>query len=154
MIYGIGCDIVDVRRVKKLYARFNKRFIQRILTENEIANFKNKYNLNSLKDIDLYDAYNTHDLHHVNTHNNGHYIHNIFILYIAKRFAAKEAYAKATGMGIGVGGFGFCDLEINNDEKGKPYFIKTCSKHDQKNIHLSMSDNGNYAIAYVIIEKL
>lgn len=74
--------------------------------------------------------------------------------YIAKRFAAKEAFAKALGTGIGAQ-VGFHDIEIVKDSKGKPFF-KLGKKLDElnkmHNFHLSMSDEKEFAIAYVVIE--
>ena len=72
----------------------------------------------------------------------------------ARRFAAKEACAKALGTGIGKT-VSFKDIEVTKDENGKPN-IKIHSNipaFQHSNIHLSMSDDPPYAIAYVVIEK-
>jgi holo-[acyl-carrier protein] synthase len=75
------------------------------------------------------------------------------------RFAAKEALAKALGTGIGKGA-GLKDIEILNDESGKPYVVlsgkfQECFKSlNGKSISLSMSHCKNYAIAHVIVETL
>ena len=78
--------------------------------------------------------------------------------YYAKRFAAKEAFSKAIGTGIRKG-INFIDIEILNDNLGKPYIklhknalnrIKMISKKKYK-IEVSLSDEKNYAIANVII---
>ncbi len=66
--------------------------------------------------------------------------------YYANRFAAKEAYAKATGFGIGEL-LSFQDIEILYDARMKPYFSNTSKAH------LSMSNDGGFAMAYVVIEK-
>lgn len=81
--------------------------------------------------------------------------------FMAKRFAAKEAFAKALGTGIAKGIY-LKDIEVYNDNLGKPYLrlhnavLKQLEKQTPKgyesNIHLSLSDDGDYAIAYVIIE--
>ena len=67
-------------------------------------------------------------------------------------YAAKEAYAKALGTGFRA--FGLKDVEILHDSQGKPY-IKTYknARRDGCNIQLSLSHDGDYAIAYVIIES-
>jgi holo-[acyl-carrier protein] synthase len=84
------------------------------------------------------------------------------ILFFAKRFAAKEAFSKALGLGIGRG-IDFCDIEIYNDEMGKPLirllngkegFLKNHFNCENLAIHLSLSDEKNHASAYVIIEKV
>lgn len=71
------------------------------------------------------------------------------IARIAKRFAAKEAISKAYGWGIG-SEIKFHDIEITNNEKGAPL---AHVKNRKEKIHLSLSDEHPYAIAYVIIES-
>ncbi|AOV87582.1 holo-[acyl-carrier-protein] synthase [Wolbachia endosymbiont of Drosophila malagassya] len=66
--------------------------------------------------------------------------------YFAKRFAAKEAFVKARGSGQGIT---MKDIEIYNDVRGKPYL--TVSKDFISKIHLSLSDDGDYATAFVVI---
>ncbi len=83
-------------------------------------------------------------------------------IFYAKRFAAKEAFAKACGLGIGRG-INFCDIEIYNDDLGKPFIRllndkeKFLQQHfDAQNItiHLSLTDEEKVAQAMVVIEKL
>ncbi len=77
--------------------------------------------------------------------------------FLAKRFAAKEAIAKALGTGIGRG-FGFRDLFVRHDESGRPV-AKLNSKNRvlsgalPRTIHLSISDDGSHAIAFCTIES-
>ncbi|HHY74988.1 MAG TPA: holo-ACP synthase [Bacillus bacterium] len=71
------------------------------------------------------------------------------IEFLAGRFAAKEAYAKAKGTGIGKS-LSFLDIEILPDELGKPV-IKTKEKEI---VHLSISHSKEYAIAQVVIEQI
>ena len=77
----------------------------------------------------------------------------------AKRYAAKEACAKALGTGLAKGVF-WKDIEIRNDTLGKPNillhnkaleFIKKMGKNIEPKIDLSLSDEKNYAVANVII---
>jgi holo-[acyl-carrier protein] synthase len=73
--------------------------------------------------------------------------------YIAKRFAAKEAFSKAIGEGIGIK-FKFKDIEIFKDSaSGKPFFSKKTIVKLGKDVmaHLSMSDDEPIAIAYVVL---
>lgn len=70
------------------------------------------------------------------------------IEFLAGRFAAKEAYAKAKGTGLGEY-LSFLDIEILPDLFGKPE-IKTKEKEI---VHLSISHSREYAVAQVIIEK-
>ena len=83
------------------------------------------------------------------------------INYFAKRFAAKEAFAKSLGTGIR-NNLNFKDIEILNDFNGKPYFLKTKKINDiilnkfkikKYNLFLSISDEKDYSIAFTIIQK-
>ena len=72
---------------------------------------------------------------------------------IAGFWAAKEAFSKAIGSGIGKE-CSFLDIEILKDTKGKPYFSqKTLQKFNLKTADLSISHDGGFAIAAVIIKK-
>ena len=77
----------------------------------------------------------------------------------AKRYAAKEACAKALGTGLARGVF-WKDIEVYNDKFGKPKikmhknalkFFKKITKNSKASIEVSLSDEVNYAIANVII---
>ncbi len=78
--------------------------------------------------------------------------------FLAKRFAAKEAFAKALGTGISEG-VTLPDIEVTNDPKGKPEIRLHGEASNKVNliagasIHLSISDEKHYAIAQVIIES-
>ena len=125
-IIGVGVDIVNNNRFKKLVKK--KIFIQRIFTLNEQKSsnkIKNKIN------------------------------------FYSKRYAAKEAFSKATGFGISKN-LHFKDIEIMNNKKGKPVinlkqstrlFLKRKFKVNSFKTNLSLSDEKNYSIAYVVIEK-
>ncbi len=75
-----------------------------------------------------------------------------YYAYLAKRFAAKEALSKALRTGIGPS-LKFKDCEILNDENGAPFF-NFLSKNLNLNPHLSLSDEKEYAQAFVIIENI
>ena len=84
------------------------------------------------------------------------------INYFSKRFAAKEAFAKALGSGFR-DGLNFKDVQIVNDKLGKPYYlidskIKNLIKKKKKvqnfNLFLSISDEKEYSIAFTIIQKI
>ncbi|MFT8320204.1 MAG: holo-ACP synthase [Bacillus sp. (in: firmicutes)] len=70
------------------------------------------------------------------------------IEYLAGRFAAKEAFSKAMGTGIGKE-LSFQDIEVDKDCYGKPIFIKPLTQ----GVHLSITHSKEYAFAQVIIEK-
>ena len=123
-IYGIGTDIVKVSRLKSIIR--NKSFTSRLFSADEIL--KNKKIKNPS---------------------------NCF----AKRFAAKEAFSKALGTGISRG-INFNEIIVLNEKNGKPYIklLKETKKNVEKRmkkkkykISLSMSDEKNYAVAFVTI---
>ena len=124
MIYGVGTDLVDIERVKKILSKNRDGFIKRVLSEHEQALFANKADSAA---------------------------------YCAKRFAAKEAFAKALGTGIGKT-VSFQDLTIRNNENGKPHFIPSeklrlyLLEKGIKQAHLSISDESQNAIAFVVLE--
>ena len=81
--------------------------------------------------------------------------------FFSKRFAAKEALAKALGIGFREN-LNFKDIQIVNNKLGKPYYlisskIKSLIKKKKKiknfNLFLSISDEKEYSIAFTIIEK-
>jgi holo-[acyl-carrier protein] synthase len=69
------------------------------------------------------------------------------IEFLAGRFAAKEAFSKAAGTGIG-GELSFLDIEISTNQAGKPIIVKPAIP-----AHLSISHSRDYAVAQVIIEE-
>ena len=124
MIYGVGTDIVNIERVKKILSKNRDGFVKRVLSEHEQALFANKADSAA---------------------------------YFAKRFAAKEAFAKALGTGIGRE-VSFQDLTVRNNENGKPHFIPSeklrqyLLENNIKHAHLSISDESQNAIAFVVLE--
>ena len=83
------------------------------------------------------------------------------ILYLSKRFSAKEAFVKSLGTGFRYN-LCFRDISILNDKKGKPYFlfnkkIKDILKKKYKlnsfKAHLSLSDEKKHSVSYVILQK-
>ncbi len=82
------------------------------------------------------------------------------INYFAKRFAAKEAFAKSLGTGFR-NNLNFKDIEILNDKIGKPYFFKSKKidfiigkkfKIKNYNLFLSISDEKDYSVAFTILQ--
>ena len=81
--------------------------------------------------------------------------------FFAKRFAAKEAFAKSLGSGFREN-LNFKDIEILNDKIGKPYYFKSKKidriifrkfKVKKYNLFLSISDEKDYSVAYSILQK-
>ena len=125
-IIGNGVDIVDNKRISKLIE--NQSFLKRIFTSKEIQ--LSKYKKNKAN-------------------------------FFAKRFAAKEAFVKALGMGFR-NNIDFNDIEVSNNKYGKPKIsiskkvkIVINKKFNLKKfkIYVSLSDEKNHYIPYVIIEN-
>ena len=83
------------------------------------------------------------------------------VSYFAKRFAAKEAFAKALGTGFRKN-LNFKDVEVLNDKLGKPFYSKSKKinsiiykqlKIKKYNLFLSISDEKDYSIAFTILQK-
>jgi holo-[acyl-carrier protein] synthase len=121
-ITGVGTDIVQIARIKRANER-RSTFAKRILHPNELS---------------IYQQHAQQDH------------------YLAKRFAAKEAFSKAVGTGIR-GDIQWMDIETKNDALGKPFFqFHGTTQHYLQQVgidesHLSLSDEQDYAIAYVIL---
>lgn len=126
MIYGIGTDIVSIERVQNILNKNRDGFINRVLTDHEKALFANKADSAA---------------------------------FCAKRFAAKEAFSKALGTGIGRI-VSFQDLTVRSNEHGKPYFMPSeklrlyLQEKGIKHGHLSISDESQNALAFVVLEAL
>jgi len=80
------------------------------------------------------------------------------IYQFAQRFAAKEAFSKALGVGLRQGGIRWREVEVLPDPRGKPEIQVTgraaalCQEHGIKGMHLSLTDEDNLAVAMVVLE--
>ena len=135
MIIGTGSDICDIRRIEKTLARFDTRFIQRVFTPIEQAKAERRKGAG----IKTYAG------------------------TFAKRFAAKEACAKALGTGLNQGVY-FKDIEVVNLPSGQPtiqlhgraanLLAGKAPRGWETNIQLTLTDEYPYAQAHVIIELI
>lgn len=125
MIKGIGTDIVNSRRMERLYLEFGEALAQKILSAEELGVFgKNKSKKGKIS-------------------------------FLSKKFAAKEALAKA--FGIGLGAIGFKNISISNEESGRPKIILSEAKKglaENLKIDISISDDYPFALAFVVISEL
>jgi holo-[acyl-carrier protein] synthase len=82
--------------------------------------------------------------------------HSNAVAFVAKRFAAKEAIAKALGTGIGHG-VSFQDMVISNDDKGAPFAelsngaAQAMQARGGKAVLISLADERHYAMAYAVL---
>jgi holo-[acyl-carrier protein] synthase len=77
----------------------------------------------------------------------------------AMRFAAKEAFSKALGVGLRQGGIRWREVEVVPDPRGKPEILvsgraaRLCEEAGIRGMHLTLTDEDNHAVAVVILEK-
>lgn len=124
MIYGVGTDLIEVKRIERILRRFGDRFAKRILCEPELKRFR---------------------------------VHRQPVAYLAKRFAAKEAFTKALGTGIHAPA-NWHGVWVVNLRSGKPVLEFSAALKallQKKKIlgsHLSLTDEREIACATVILE--
>ena len=124
MIYGTGVDLVNIKRMEKVIHRWGDRFTHRIFTEDEREMcFKRPFPPSAF----------------------------------ALRFAAKEAFSKALGLGMR-NGLQWREIEVFHFHSGKPGLklhgksSDICRENKITGFHLSLSDDGEYGIAIVVLE--
>lgn len=147
MIVGIGTDIIDIKRIEKVLDMHAGRFIQRCFTDQEIMRFKQKMPKALSGSSDKSHKDNIQRKRAIET--------------LAKRFAAKEACAKALGTGIAKGVY-LKDIGVVNDEHGRPSMELFGGALERLQgimpegktpyVHVSLSDEPPSAKALVIIE--
>ena len=123
MIYGIGTDIVRIERMNSLWQRHGQRALDKLLAPGELADFALAADKGR---------------------------------FLAKRFAAKEAFAKAVGTGVRPPVL-LPALGVTHDALGKPGFafygqLAEWIENQGFKAHLSISDEREFALAYVIVE--
>ncbi len=129
MIYGIGTDICDIRRIRASLARHGERFAQRILSDGELATWTER----SARWPDR------------------------GVSYLATRFSAKEAFSKAIGLGMRLP-MTWRNCEITKVASGKPEIVLHGALKDwfdarQLSAHVSVTDETDYAASFCVVEK-
>lgn len=129
MIYGIGNDILAVKRIEELYKKYGEALPRRILSRIEILEFEQFANqpANAVR-------------------------------FLAKRFAAKEAFSKSVGTGFREP-VSFHNISIGHNDLGKPEFLfetvlqNWLAEHGIGKIHLTLSDEQDYVAAMVLAQS-
>ena len=127
-ILGLGTDIVEIARIEAVIARSGDRLARRVLSDHECSICEQ------------------------------HQQHQQPVRFLAKRFAVKEAAAKALGTGIR-NGLAFNQFEVYNDELGKPKLRLwgeanlLAERMGVSAIHVTLADERHYACATVIVES-
>ncbi len=135
MIYGIGTDICDVRRIRASLARHGERFAKKILNDAEFATWQQRSARWPERGV----------------------------RYLATRFCAKEAFSKAIGLGL-VRPMNWQLCEVRNvpraqAQAGKPTLVlhgELKDWFDTRGLlaHLSVSDESEYAASFCVVEKV
>ena len=128
MIYGIGTDICDLRRIAATFERQGERFAQRVLSDAELAIWKARSDRWPKRGLS----------------------------YLATRFSAKEAFSKAIGLGMRMPmTWRLC--EIANLPSGKPVIVlhgelKDWFEAKGLTAHVTVTDETEYAASFVVVE--
>jgi holo-[acyl-carrier protein] synthase len=128
MIYGIGTDVIDIRRLQATVERRGERFAQKVLGERELAVYRERSRRVSQRGLS----------------------------YLATRFSAKEAFSKAIGMGMRMP-MTWRACEILKAPSGKPEIhlhgaLAEWFASRRLVAHVSVSDESDYAAAFVVVE--
>ena len=129
MIYGVGTDICDIRRIRETLERRGDRFAEKVLGPHEIDVFRERQGKYKARGA----------------------------AYLATRFAAKEAFSKAIGMGMRMP-MTWRDCEVVRDTSGKPQIrlhgeLAKWFAARSLVAHVSVSDEADTATAFVIVEQ-
>jgi holo-[acyl-carrier protein] synthase len=129
MIVGVGTDLVAVSRLAALYARHGVRVARRILADSE------------RRELQRRETSGAGDTGR----------------FLAKRFAAKEAFAKAVGTGVRSPVL-LTSIAVVHDALGKPEFefsgeLAQLVRQRRLRAHLSLSDEADLVVAFVILEE-
>ncbi|MDM0012659.1 holo-ACP synthase [Variovorax sp. J22P168] len=129
MIYGIGTDICDIRRIAATFERQGERFARKVLSDAEFAVWQARSARWPKRGL----------------------------RYLATRFSAKEAFSKAVGMGMRMPmSWRLC--EIANQKSGKPVIVlhgplKEWFEARGLSAHVSVTDETDYAASFVVVER-
>ena len=128
MIFGIGTDICDIRRMRETHARRGERFAAKVLGPHEIEVFRSRLARVEARGIS----------------------------YLGTRFSAKEAFSKAIGLGLRTP-MTWRDCEIVKLRSGKPEIqlhgaLASWFAERGLTAHVSVTDESDYAAAFVVVE--
>jgi holo-[acyl-carrier protein] synthase len=128
MIYGVGTDICDVRRIAATLARRGERFAEKVLGPHEIEVFRMRRAKVEARGVS----------------------------YLATRFSAKEAFSKAIGLGMRMP-MTWRDCEVVKAASGKPEIrlhgaLAEWFAQRGLQAHLSVTDETDYAASFVVVE--
>ena len=129
MVFGIGTDIIRIDRIAAALTRHGDRFAEKILGPQELE----KYHRRKQK------------------------VEARGVRFLATRFAAKEAFSKAVGLGMRMP-MTWRAVQFLNAPSGKPTVVTSGSltefmQQQGLSAQVSLTDEAEYAVAFVIVEK-
>ena len=130
MIYGIGTDICDIRRIRASLDKYGERFAQKILSDNELITYRQRCERWPERGV----------------------------RFVATRFSAKEAFSKAIGLGMRMPmTWRLC--EVAKLPSGQPTLVlhgvlKAWCEARGLRAQVSVSDESDYATSFVIVERV
>lgn len=129
MIYGIGTDIIRIPRIVQALERHGDRFAEKVLGAEELERYHRRKSKVEARGI----------------------------RFLATRFAAKEAFSKAIGLGMHMP-MTWRAMQTLNAPSGKPVVVTSGSLRDfmeehQLTAQVTITDESDYAVAFVIVEK-
>ena len=129
MIYGIGTDIVQISRIETALARHGLRFAEKILGTHELETYQARRALNPVRGL----------------------------RFLATRFAAKEAFSKAIGLGLRAP-MNWHAAQVQNAPSGQPTIVCSGALDAFMHTHrlsaqLSISDEADYGVAFVVVTQ-
>lgn len=130
MIFGIGSDILRIERIEAALARRGDRFAEKILGPQELQTYHHRKSKVAARGL----------------------------RFLATRFAAKEAFSKAIGLGIRMP-MTLRAVQVLNEPSGKPILVTSGALSEFMQQHgltaqVSITDEVDYAVAFVIVEKI
>lgn len=129
MIFGIGTDIIQISRIEAALARHGDRFAGKILGPEELEKYRRRRDKVAVRGI----------------------------RFLATRFAAKEAFSKAMGLGMRMP-MTWRAMQTLNAASGKPVVVtsgllQAYMKERGLSAQVTITDEADYAVAFVIVEK-
>ena len=130
MVYGIGTDICDVRRIQASLERHGDRFAEKVLAEGELATWRERSRRWPERGL----------------------------RYLATRFSAKEAFSKAIGLGMRMP-MTWRHCEIAKLPSGQPVVVlhgalKEWFEAQGLRCHITVTDETDYAASFCVVEKI
>jgi len=129
LIYGIGTDICDIRRIRSSLERYGERFVRKVLSDAEYASWQQRSARWPERGV----------------------------RFLATRFSAKEAFSKAIGLGMRMP-MTWRACEVAKLPSGQPIIVlhgalKNWFEERNLKVHVSVTDESDYAASFCVVER-